>query len=132
MLYVPRAFYLGKNGFKISIFSGQTGDFVSVDRIAVSESPVFDDVNGSVGVNKFVFTDASFGVAANSTSQRNFTAAGVKAVKGNRVSVSTPDLPAGLGMQAFSYVDNQVSLLFTNHTAGSITMPASTYNFETS
>jgi hypothetical protein len=131
ILTVPRSFYRGKNGYSLAIYSGQTGDIVSVDRIVISEAPDFIDVDGTRGRNKFVIADGTHNVLANSTSPRIFTSAAVRTVKGCNVLVSTPDLPAGLRMEAVSHASGNVTVLLINYTAATVAMPATAFNFET-
>lgn len=73
MLCVPRSFTKGHSDFRLGIYSGEEGEYVSVDRVLVSASPVFADYNGEVSAGyRLVFQDDSVEVPSRTTVMRTF------------------------------------------------------------
>lgn len=129
-LVVPKSFYQGKTDFQIGVFSGQAGEFVTVDRILISGSLVPPDSDGTEGFSiESSYSDDAFSVAANSVVPRVVTKA--FSVTGADVRIRSPQLPAAVSVSAIPGAV-QTEVRFSNPTAASAGVPAQTYTLRIS
>lgn len=129
-LVVPKSFYAGKTDFEIGIFGGQSGEFVTVDRMVIGGDLVPADSNGSEEfVYETVYQDSAFDVPANSVGIR-FVAQPFAAL-GADVKVRCTPLPTTVVVSA-NAVAGGVEVRFANLSGAIASITARDYTLRIS
>lgn len=132
-LLVNKSFWQGKTDFRIGVFSGQTGEFVSIDRILISPTLAVDDCEEQDYLYEFTKTDTSHVVPANSRTRRLFTHTTPVAIRpGMQFEVALYPSIANLAISASCNVAGSLDLFYTNYSASDLTVPAGTLKFKQS
>lgn len=126
-LLVDRSFWVGKSDFRIGVFSGEAGEFVSIDRMIVSSSLAVSDCSEQQYTFSTDKTDTSHNIPTNTTTSRTFTVSTPVSVKpGMYVEATSYPSIAGINVTASCNVVGAVEIFYSNSTGSSVGFPAST------
>lgn len=126
-LLVDRSLWVGKSDFNIGVFSGEGGEFVTVDRIFISPSLAVSDCSGQDYLYVTEKSDSSHSIPANSRTSRVFTVTSPVSVKpGMYVEVTSYPSITGINVTASCNAVGSVEVFYSNSTSSPVSFPAST------